>query len=390
MKGVLNVTVFKVNENQLKEAMKLSEYAFQFQLAEDQIEDRIETMKQHHQIYGINENDQLAAKLHLLPFSIYLGKNQLKMGGIAGVATYPEYRRKGFVKELLKEALFQIKDQGMSVSFLHPFSVPFYRKFGWELFTNQMKYILNKSDLIMKHHPSGTIKRLKKEDHSTVLESVYEQYAKQFNGMLVRETSWWQKNVYGDQFIAVYYDDTNNASGYFMYSIHNRKMTVTEFIALTSNARISLWNFICQHDSMVEQVEMTIFERDPLHFMLKEPRIKAELTPYFMARIVDLDSFLAQYDFQWNRIEQSVVLHIEDDLLLDNQKSVQLHAGKILNAHDTDTGIRLSINTLTAVLFGYQRPRELVLAGLIAGSETCIEQLEALIPNRPPFFSDFF
>ncbi|MGE8078920.1 GNAT family N-acetyltransferase [Peribacillus loiseleuriae] len=384
------MTVFKLNENQLKEAMKLSEYAFQFQLAEDQIEERIETMKQHHQVYGINENDQLAAKLHLLPLSIYLGNNQLKMGGIAGVATYPEYRRKGFVKELLKEALFQIKDQGMSVSLLHPFSVPFYRKFGWELFSNRMKYVLNKSDLIMKNHPNGTVKRLTKEDHSAEIERVYEQYAEQFNGMLVRERSWWQNSAYGNQFIAVYYDDNGNASGYFMYSVHNRKMNVTEFIALTSNARISLWNFICQHDSMIEQVEMTIFERDPLHFMLKEPRIKAELTPYFMARIVDLDAFLAQYDFQWNHIDQGLILHIEDDLLLDNQKSVQLHAGQILNAHDTDAGIHLSINTLTAVLFGYQRPRELVLAGLISGSEACIEQLEALIPNRSPFFSDFF
>lgn len=242
----------------------------------------------------------------------------------------------------------------------------------------------------MKNHPSGTIKRLTKKDHCAVIERIYKQYAEQFNGMLVRENSWWQKKVYGDQFAAVYYDDNGNASGYFMYSVHNRKMNVTEFIALTSNARINLWNFICQHDSMVEQVEMTIFEGDPLHFMLNEPRIKAELTPYFMARIVDVDSFLSQYDFQWNHHDQGVVLHIEDDLLLDNRKSVKLQAGEILHANDTDAGIRLSINTLTAVLFGYQRPRELVLAGLISGSNAEVELLSALIPNRPAFFSDFF
>ena len=77
-------------------------------------------------------------------------------------------------------------------------------------------------------------------------------------------------------------------------------------------------------------------------------------------------------------------------MLSENQKSVQLHAGEILHANDTDAGIRLSINTLTAVLFGYQRPHELVLAGLISGSDAEVELLNALIPNRPAFFSDFF
>ena len=56
------------------------------------------------------------------------------MGGIAGVATWPENRRQGHVSTLLKHALQEMKSKGQTLSFLHPFSIPFYRKFGWELY----------------------------------------------------------------------------------------------------------------------------------------------------------------------------------------------------------------------------------------------------------------
>ena len=39
---------------------------------------------------------KVAAKLHLIPFHISRGKEKFKMGGVAGVATYPEYRRSGY------------------------------------------------------------------------------------------------------------------------------------------------------------------------------------------------------------------------------------------------------------------------------------------------------
>ncbi len=52
------------------------------------------------------------------------------MGGVAGVATYPEYRRSGYVKELLQHSLQTMKKDGYTVSMLHPFAVSFYRKYG--------------------------------------------------------------------------------------------------------------------------------------------------------------------------------------------------------------------------------------------------------------------
>ena len=73
------------------------------------MQQQLTRMKESHEVYGIIEGNDLAAKLHLIPFHIYIGKEKFKMGGVAGVATYPEYRRSGYVKELLQHSLQTMK-----------------------------------------------------------------------------------------------------------------------------------------------------------------------------------------------------------------------------------------------------------------------------------------
>lgn len=53
------------------------------------------------------------------------------MGGIAAVATAPEYRRQGHVKALMKAAFLDMKQKGQVVSALHPFKESFYAAYGY-------------------------------------------------------------------------------------------------------------------------------------------------------------------------------------------------------------------------------------------------------------------
>ena len=286
------MNVIQLKEDKFREALRLSEYAFQYKANEERVEQQITRMKESHQIYGIMEGEELAAKLHLIPFHIYIGKEKFKMGGVAGVATYPEYRRSGYVKELLQHSLQTMKRDGYSVSMLHPFAVSFYRKYGWELCANRIVCQMTKSDLIIKKQVNGTVKRFSKDNHPEEVENLYETFAERFSGMLVRGRKWWLQAVYHDLTLAVYYDENKTAAGYILYKIENSKMKVEEFVPLHNEARIGLWNFICQHDSMIKDLEMILSETEPLLYTLQEPRVKAEVTPYFMGRIVDVEQFL--------------------------------------------------------------------------------------------------
>ncbi|WP_078546581.1 GNAT family N-acetyltransferase [Litchfieldia alkalitelluris] len=386
--------VIKLAEQYYKEAIKLSEYAFQYKVSEEKITERIETLNKYHQLFGIVEQEELIAKLHLIPFEIYIGQIKFKMGGIAGVATYPEHRRNGNVKEMLIHSLKVMKAQGQTISMLHPFSIPFYRKYGWEVLSNRIKITMTKNDLYMLGETKGYVKRYVQENQFNDLQNTYEEFATRFSGMLVRHNEWWKKNVIDDLKGAIYYDVLNSPKGYLLYSIKNSKMEIEEFIALDGEAKKGLWNFICQHDSMINELVITTYDNDPFFFSINNPMIKTELSPYFMVRIVDVISFLQQYQFDWPMmgIEQSVILKVTDNFANWNEGFFKVSNEKVIheiNANKEDV-INLSINALSAMLLGYKRPKELFELGIIQCKEKEMIKLESLIPKNKPFFNDFF
>ncbi|MDO6631315.1 GNAT family N-acetyltransferase [Bacillus thuringiensis] len=385
------MNVMQLKEDKFREALRLSEYAFQYKVDEERLQQQLTKMKESHEIYGIMEGEDLAAKLHLIPFHIYIGKEKFKMGGVAGVATYPEYRRSGYVKELLQHSLQIMKKDGYTVSMLHPFAVSFYRKYGWELCANLVTCHMTKSDLVMKKQVNGTVKRFNKENHPEEVEKLYEVFAERFSGMLVREKNWWLQAVYDDLTLAIYYDENKKAAGYMLYKIENYKMTVEEFVPLHNEARNGLWNFICQHDSMIKELEMTVSENEPLLYSLQEPRVKTEIKPYFMGRIIDVEQFLKRYELSWNNVQQEVILHITDAFAPWNNVTVRLANHEITIVEETtEKGIKLDINALSAIMFGYKRPLELNELELISGSDEAIRSIENLVPVRKPFIYDFF
>ncbi|KHF40912.1 GNAT family N-acetyltransferase [Halalkalibacter okhensis] len=384
-----------ITEKHYLEAVRLSEYAFQRKLPNDEVDERIQHMKKNHQIIGVLDEEKLIAKLHFLPLQVYINRKKVNMGGVAGVATYPEYRRKGLVKGMLTHILEKMKAEGYLVSMLYPFSVPFYREYGWELFANRLTVSMKKSDLKFQGESCGRIRRFSNTMPVSDLNVIYEQYAKGFTGMLVRSVDWW-KNRLKDTHVAMFSDDANEPRGYMTYTVKEKKMKVEEFVALDSQARRGLWNYICQHDSMIEDLEMIVDEREPLLFSLHEPRVKLEITPYFMTRIVDVEAFLKEVSFNQNGTQEQLILQVSDDYAPWNNQTLQLKGGQVsvlkasgMNQNRANT-IQLSINALSAILFGYKRPLELMEIGQITGDEESIRAFEEMVPREKPFFYDFF
>lgn len=389
--------VREVTENEYVESMKLSMYAFQYKIPETDVPARIEGLK-NHKILGIWHENILAAKLHIIPLTIFMKDVEWKMGGIAGVATYPEYRRNGYVKSLMIDSLKHMRNNDQIVSLLHPFDISFYRKYGWEILSEMKKITIEKMDLKFREPQQGLIRRFSKETHNEDIEKIYQQYSTQYTGMLKRETNWWKQHVYNkDSQIAVYYHAEKEAMGYMLYHVKERKMEVQELVALDHEARIGLWNFICQHDSMVETVTIHLASQDPFPYFLTQPKVKTELYPYFMARVVDAEECLRRFLFLHEN--ESLFLHIEDSHAPWNNGSYLLGKGEIKVykektggqcVHPPKKGIRLNINSLSAILFGYKRPMELYEMGYLKGSKPEIELFEKKVPLMKSSFFDFF
>ena len=389
--------VRELTEEDYLESMKLSEYAFQYKVPESDIPARLERLR-NHKVLGIWDEDILAAKLHIYSLSIFMRDAEWKMGGIAGVSTYPEYRRNGYVKSLMIDSLKHMRNNQQIVSLLHPFDISFYRKYGWEILNETKKITIEKIDLKFLEPQQGFIRRFSKETHNEQIEEIYQQYCSQYTGMLKRETNWWKQHVYDeDSQIAVYYHSNKEAMGYMLYHVKERKMEVQELVALDHEARIGLWNFICQHDSMVGTVTIHLASQDPFPYFLQQPNVKIELHPYFMARVVDAEECLRRFPFLHDN--ESLFLHLEDSHAPWNNGSYLLGKGdlKVFKekaggqcVHPPKKGIRLNINSLSAILFGYKRPMELYEMGYLKGSKPEIELFEKKVPALKSSFIDFF
>ncbi|MBJ6362567.1 enhanced intracellular survival protein Eis [Paenibacillus sp. GCM10012307] len=378
--------------------MELSQFAFQFQISPSDLESRRLTYK-HEQDWGVfDEQGSLQSALRLIPLEAWIQGKKFAMGGIASVATWPEARRQGCVSKLLVHALETMKRSGQSLSMLHPFAFAFYRKFGYELTIERKKYTMETDQLPRRLETSGQVKRMPEPDIE-ILNTVYDRFASRYSGNVVRTEEWWKERILDRSGrLAVYYNEQNEAEGYIFYHIEKQIMTVHEYVSTSENSRVALWTYIANHDSMITEVSLIVPTDDQLPFLLSNPRIKQEVIPYFMSRIVDAQAFVSQYPWAAATDGASVLLTLSDAYAPWNNGTYRLSwneagTGELERSEEavqTGEAIECDIQSLTAILAGGRKPSFLRETGRISGPEDSIRLLESRIPERLPYLMDFF
>lgn len=383
----------RLSEADYHDIFSLSQFAFQYELSEEDLMKKKEEASRH-QMWGWMVEGKLAAKVHIIPLASYINGQTFEMGGIASVATWPEYRRQGMIKNLLFHALQEMKKNGQTISLLSPFSIPFYRNYGWELAFTDKKYDIPIGNLKREWETQGYVRRIGKD--VPLLHDIYTIYARKFSGMLTRDEKWWEQRVLTDSsaHIAVAYNEAGEAEGYLIYKVKERVFTVIEMAHTSLNGWKLLLEFIANHDSMVKNVKMIVPENDQLTLLVDDPRFGQKITPYFMARIVDVLAFLKQYPFQKTGRDQELLINVEDCFFPENSDTLKLTENatgiEVEKCSEKQNGIQCTVQQLTVMLLGYKRPSELYDIGLIQGNIEDIKQLEKLIPEQQTFLSDFF
>ena len=97
--------------------------------------------------FGLFENGRLCSAMISHEQRIFFEGSTMPVAGIGNVATYPEHRRKGYVRKLFNYLFPRMREQGQVFSMLFPFSYPYYRAFGYELGYSKNQYTLPLSQL---------------------------------------------------------------------------------------------------------------------------------------------------------------------------------------------------------------------------------------------------
>lgn len=219
----------------------------------------------------------------------------------------------------------------------------------------------------------------------------------QTHGALVRDDLAWNEYQLWDSddlMAAVYYNADNEPDGYVIYWIKDEIFHIKDMISVNEEARSGLWNFISAHFSMITKVIGNTYTDEPLAFLLEDADIKETISPYYMARIVDLEKFIDQYPFKPDTINREWTFTMDDPVLACNQGTFKLTIsndgkGQVVRVQNR-VNDRIDIKTMTTMLLGYKRPDYLHKIGRITCSPETVDMLEDSIEQQTAYFSDYF
>ena len=137
--------------------------------------------------YGAFEDngETLMSQLAVYHFESRFAGQWVPSNGVGDVATFPQYRGRGYSRELFHHALRRMKEQGEVFSYLYPFHNGFYRRFGYELVHEPLE--LETNFLALREIPAWPRFRLLLEEEGDLpLREIYDAFAKGCFGALNR------------------------------------------------------------------------------------------------------------------------------------------------------------------------------------------------------------
>ena len=346
--------------------------------------------------YGWFDGEKLASQISIYPMQVNIFGQMYKMGGVTGVATYPEYMNLGLMSSLIKTALNSMRENHQCVSMLVPYMIPYYRKKGWEIVTDKMTYTIKDTQLPKRREVSGMVERVGIDSED--LRIVHNAFTRMRHGALKRNELEWEEYwrwEADDVIVAVYYNEAGEPKGYLVYYIANDVFRIKELVYINQEARHGLWNYVSAHFSMIEKVVGTNYTNEPMAFLLEDSEIQEEIEPNVMARIVDFEAFIRKYPFDIISIHDDLHFIIHDPVMECNCGDFSLRWDKQGNTIIERGGTRgerveCDIQTLTAMFYGYKRPTYLKRVERLDASDDAVRILEDIIPIEQPYFSDYF
>ena len=346
--------------------------------------------------YGWFDGEKLASQISIYPMQVNIFGQMYKMGGVTGVATYPEYMNLGLMSSLIKTALNSMRANKQCVSMLVPYMIPYYRKKGWEIVTDKMTYTIKDTQLPKRREVAGMVERVGIDSED--LRTVHNAFTRMRHGALKRNELEWEEYwrwEADDVIVAVYYDEAGEPKGYLVYYIANDVFRIKELVYINQEARHGLWNYVSAHFSMIDKVVGTNYTNEPMAFLLEDSEIQEEIEPNVMARIVDFEAFIKKYPFDIISIHDDLHFIIHDPVMECNCGDFSLRWDKQGNTIIERGGTRgerveCDIQTLTAMFYGYKRPTYLKRVERLDASDDAVRILEDIIPIEQPYFSDYF
>jgi len=370
--------VRKIKPEELKRTMELFAIAFEF--ADDNEKSAMEVYEEvsthptsrddvfWSERWAAFEDDDKTMMSYFLaqPFPVHFDGQTYTMTGIGGVATLPQYRRCGGIRKCFETALPSMYRDGVTFSYLYPFSSVYYRKFGYEMGCEKLQYHVRLSSL--EPFAVGGSCDLVEPDHRMLeeIKEVYRAMQNKYNMMIVNEDyeyAWVSdaNPVKKQEFTYVYKDSDRIPLGYVSFKQVNepdgRNLFCNRFCFTCADGLKGLLNLLISlgSDHAYATFELpTDIDITPLLPEWSMGAVSVRKLPAGMLRVVHVENVLKGAAY---RGDGCLTLAIRDDQIPENNDifRVTFQNGACIGVERTEypqTDIDMSINDFSRLILG--------------------------------------
>ncbi|HDZ18603.1 hypothetical protein LCGC14_1064710 [marine sediment metagenome] len=401
MKG--NFKIRKLTEKDREVYRKLVRYAFE--TAKNNYEDlkwpsdKV-PMDLH---YGAFNEEQLVAGTRIIPFDMRMRSQDFKMYGVAEVASKPEYRNRGIIREIMLKMFEDMHDNDIPLSVLFPFKHSFYEMLGYKLVDLYFIYEFNISDILYREtdYCMKEVERINDD-----IRTVYDRAILDFDYIAKRpEIQYWRR-LYKNNYKFICYNGTQPV-GFVIITFTkkdaewellkhpDKTIWIQETFWLDQIAKQTIFNFLWGHRDQRKYIAGAFSANENIIDLLKTPRIKnIYVIDNSLLRIIDVKTVLENLKYPLD--DFSVILHITDKFcswnngfftLTSEEKQINVKYNESL---EKVTDIEIEIKYLAQLLAGFRTVSNLLEFGFVSVNKEKIELLQDLFPLTNNYFHDFF
>ena len=327
--------------------------------------DRTETPVDHNDEYlnaygAFTDEGQMTSSVIANPYHCTYWEHTVGMCGIGGVATFPEYRREGHMRQLLPFVLNAAYDRGDVLSSLFPFSHPFYRKFGFEC-CGPIQQCEVGTYAFQKLPWIGRVRQYLPGEDISEIKQIYSAFQKTHNFLCDRDDGYWQYRLNKDPYIThhhtyLWYDENDIPQAYCLLKHEDDKnYTVLDWAYTSPAALRGLFGFFRVLEPSGEKMRFKLPMDADLFCLIPEPYdINIQYKNCGMLRVLNAAEALRLYP--WSAAVSQLAIKVTDDTVARNNHTfvVSHHEGETIVAIDdaATPDLDCSIQALSQLLLG--------------------------------------
>lgn len=355
----------------------------------------------------LDDDETMTSCLSILPFSVSFDGKTVKMAGIGGVSSLPQYRRTGGIRGCFEKMLPDLYREGYMLSMLYPFSTNYYRKFGYEVWARGARYELDLAHIpgLLREGWSLLADSTNREKCLADIRLLTKEWERRYNGMaeltdekcaFAAEADPYRKQ----EFVYIHYDAKGTPAGYMVYRRERdgqeQRLVCSRFVF---RDRVGIEGLLTLAKSMQADHKSIVFTLpssiclDPLIDEWSLGAYRRSDASLGMARIVNVEAALKAARY---RGSGSLTIEILDGQIPENNAVfiVCFEEGRAVSVTRDAEGkaaLRMDISEFSRFLIGAADVSALALSRRVYGySQEDLELLGQIFYKKPCFLTEYF